>query len=272
MNRAAARHHAGRFVRALLPRRKAAPEWEYLPGGWQMAQDDAPLKGWDVASVRDAYVQNWPQFVSEMQGKSPFGRGDAVRQTVILAYAYALARAASGQTTLSMLDWGGGIGAYCLLTQTLFPDLALDYHCKDVPVLAEYGRTLFPEAHFYADDTCFAQSYPFVLASCSLHYSRDWRSVLSNLADASTKYVFITRQPFCQHAASYAFVQRAYRYGYDTEYVGWCLNQNEFLTHAKQAGLTLVREFLTGEKPVIVNAPEQCEYRGFLFQKDRESG
>jgi hypothetical protein len=50
------------------------------------------------------------------------------------------------------------------------------------------------------------------------------------------------------------------------EYLGWCLNKAEFLAEASKLGLTLVREFVIGEQPPIANAPEPCQYRGFLFR------
>jgi len=33
------------------------------------------------------------------------------------------------------------------------------------------------------------------------------------------------------------------------------------------AQVTLVREFVIGEQPPIANAPEPCQYRGFLFRR-----
>jgi hypothetical protein len=89
---------------------------------------------------------------------------------------------------------------------------------------------------------------------------------------AAAGFLFVTRLPVVQTHASFVFVQRPYAYGYNTEYWGWCLNQAEFLAQASQAGLTLVREFVTGEAPVITDAPEQCEYRGFLFQRQAAGG
>ena len=47
------------------------------------------------------------------------------------------------------------------------------------------------------------------------------------------------------------------------------LNREEFLTCADAIGLKLVREFIVGHRPLIYRAPEQNEYRGFLFISDR---
>lgn len=166
-----------------------------------------------------------------------------------------------------MLDWGGGLGHYYLISQALISDLEIDYHCKDVDALARYGSELLPQAHFYSDETCLGRSYHFVLASSSLHYSADWLATLKALAKATAAYIFITRLPIVLEADSYVFVQRPYKYGYDSEYLGWCLNRKEFLDCAAGTGLTLVREFIIGEQPIVQNAPGPCEYRGFLFRQ-----
>lgn len=36
-----------------------------------------------------------------------------------------------------MLDWGGGLGAYYVYSRALLPDLELDYHCRELPLLVE---------------------------------------------------------------------------------------------------------------------------------------
>jgi hypothetical protein len=61
-------------------------------------------------------------------------------------------------------------------------------------------------------------------------------------------------------------VQRPREYGYETEYPGWFINRRELLDAAAEAGLEHRREFLIMERPVVPGAPEQCEYRGFLFE------
>ena len=74
--------------------------------------------------------------------------------------------------------------------------------------------------------------------------------------------------PFCVLTnGSTIFIQRPYRHGYDTEYLGWCINESDLLTVAHSAGLGLRREFVVGFNPVITNAPEQNSYRGYLFQR-----
>lgn len=250
-------------------------EWEYVPEGWAYARQHAEVKGWNVQDVLDTYKRKWPRFVRMTQGTDPLGvahesdltsNADIGSHNTIMAFAYAIAFAAHRLDAISMLDWGGGIGHYYLLAKSLLPDVKIEYHCKDVPVLAEYGAQLFPGQHFYTDESCLKRAYDFVMASASMHYTEDWQRLLAGLAQAAQKYLYITRLPTVLQAESFVFVQRPYAYGYGTEYLGWCMNRSSFLNEACKHSLTLVREFVIGESPLIVNAPEQCQYRGFLFR------
>ena len=184
-----------------------------------------------------------------------------------MAYAYVLTLAARKKDQISLLDWGGGIGHYCILGRALLPEVEIDYHCKDVPILCQGGRELFPEARFYDDTkTCFKRTYDLVLASSSLQYSEDWTGTVTQLASASRPYLYVTRLPIVHRAASFVVIQRPYQHGYKTEYLSWFLNRQEFLNYMNSLGMDLVREFLIQERPFVHGAPEQGESRGFLFR------
>ena len=252
-------------------------EWEYIPEGWEALKTDPNIKGWNVESVLEAYKANWPGFLKTLEGALPFGISpespsenstNLMFHNLMMTYAYALSLSTRHKPSISMLDWGGGIGHYYLLSQNLVPALEIDYHCKDVPVLAEHGRSLFPKAHFYTDETCLERKYDFVLVSGSFQYSQDWVSALKGLAQATGGYLFITRLPIAHQAPSFVIVQRPYQYGYNTEYLGWCLNRGEFLQCAQKLGLELIREFVVEPLPPIHRAPEQPEHWGFLFRKE----
>lgn len=265
-----------RQLKRLLRRRfKKTIAWEYVPQGWRARELDADIKGWDVSSVLDAYRAGWPVFVEHVRGTGPLGFwyeardrncSDPIAHNIAMSYAYALAVASRRRAELSMLDWGGAIGHYYLLSRELFPDLTIEYHLKEVPAMARHAQTLLPEARIHSDESCLARRYDFVLASGSIHYAEDWRGLLGRLAGATGGYLYLTRQPTVQQVPSFVFVQRPYDVGYDTEYLGWCLNRSELLDAARESGLTLVREFVLGEHPDIDRAPEQNEYRGFLFR------
>ncbi len=251
-------------------------EWEYMPQGWLSEKIDPNIKGWNEETILEAYKANWQVFLSNLEGTSPFGispesdsnqRNNLIFHNIMMTYAYALTLAARHQNFMSMLDWGGGIGHYYLISKKLVPEINIDYHCKDVPVLTKYGKEVFPEASFYTDESCLQKKYDFVLASTSLQYSQDWGRTLKGLAKSTIGYLFITRLPIVQNEDSFVIVQRPYRYGYNTEYLGWCLNRQEFLNVALAHQLQLIREFVVEPLPPIYKAPEQPEHWGFLFKK-----
>jgi putative methyltransferase (TIGR04325 family) len=263
------------FAKWLRTRHKSEIEWEYIPEGWAYADKHREVKGWNVQNILDVYKIKWPQFVSMVQGTEPLGvahesdlttNADINSHNAMMAFGYVLSLAAHKKDHLSLLDWGGGIGHYYLLAQALLPNVEIEYHCKDIRILSEYGARLFPQQHFYHDERCLDTVYDFVLASTSIHYTEDWQILIRRLAGATSSYLYIANLPSIRQSPSFVFVQRAYQYGYNTEYLGWCLNRTEFLHAAERAGLVLLREFIYGYQPVIRGAPEQNSYNGYLFR------
>ena len=252
------------------------PEWEYLPGGWP---PDGVLAGWDVESVASTELARWPAFVRSGQGTNPLDlspeaagptdvptAGSYATHNTAMSFAYVLALTSRKRERLSVLDWGGGLGQYAVWARALLPEVDLDYHCRDLPRLTAAGRRVLPDAMFHDDDaSVLGRTYDLVLASSSLQYARDWRGTLAGLARAAAGYLFVTRMPFVRLAPSFVVVQRPHVHGYRTEYPGWFLNRDEFLAEARSLGLELRREFLVDERPLVEGAPEQADYRGFLF-------
>ena len=98
--------------------------------------------------------------------------------------------------------------------------------------------------------------YDLVIASSSLHYSQDWQRTLCSFR-AARSYLYVTRVPVAFHAASFVVLQRAYEYGYDTEYLGWVINRRALLAEAASSGVVLDREFLVTGGFEAHGAPEK---------------
>jgi len=225
------------------------------------------MRGWDVEAVVERGLAGWNGLVHAAEGGGMLAT-DVVTHNTRMCFAYALGVTASGRSELSMLDWGGGLGQYGAIATALFPDVTIAYHCRDLPLMTAAGRRLLERATFHDSDAeAFAGRYDLVMASSSLQYVQDWGSTLKQLVGSSTRYVFITRQPFVVRSPSFVLIQRPFAHGYNTEYAGWALNRNEFVDAAERAGCALRREFLTGEDPFVPGAPEQPSYRGFLFER-----
>jgi putative methyltransferase (TIGR04325 family) len=263
-------------VLRLIPLRaiKRLFQYEYIPEGWPYAENHSAIRGWDVEDVAAVYRLKWQKFVSMAEGSGPLGFShesdlmsdtDLYSHNVIMSFGYVLCLASRAKKEISILDWGGGIGHYYLLAKALLPGVTIDYHCKDLPKLAALGRELLPCQHFYTDDTCFERKYDLVIASGSFQYSKNWPEILEKLATVTLSHLYIARLPVIQTADSFVFVQRPYLYGYNTEYLGWCLNVKDFLKCADSLKLAVVREFDYGNSAFILNAPEHNRERGYLF-------
>lgn len=241
------------------------PTHEYVPEGWDRLIRDAHIKGWDVPAVSKAQAARLTDWRATIHSNQALSQQVGAQNTFI-AFAY-VAALASCQGRLSLLDWGGGIGQYGDLAKALLPDVVIDYSCKDVPTQCQLGRRLSPSATFFESDDEFAgRTFDLVLASGALQYVRDWESTLARLAAATRRYLFVTRIPVVLDGPSYVVLQRAYEFGYDTEYLGWRLNRAAFLTAAQRLGLNLVREFLLDEDEWAKRAPHPAHGRGFLFR------
>jgi putative methyltransferase (TIGR04325 family) len=267
-------------VAALSEATETAPAvvaWEYMPQGWATEKVNPAIKGWNVASLLDTYEARWQDFAEMVQSRLPLGISPEAElndhknisfHNIVLSYGYVLALAARFKERLSLLDWGGGIGHYYLFSQALLPELQIDYTCVDLPVFADYGQHLLPETRFTTDsDAALARTYDLILVSGSFHYAKDWKALLRQLAGATGGYLFVTRLPTVHNVPSYVMLQRPYEHGLDTEYLGWCVNRIDLLSCAEEAGLELVREFIIETAPYIFDAPEQCDFWGYLFRK-----
>jgi putative methyltransferase (TIGR04325 family) len=250
----------------------APPEWEFVPEGWAR-----PAPGWDVEAIARVYREKWPSFLDAVRGPRPLGvnhevqlgrpvpRDDRDAQQTVLAFGYALALAAGGRDRVSLLDWGGGPGHYAVLARALLPGVEVEYHSRDLPPLAALGRELLPGDSFHTGDEPLDRRYDLVVASSSIQYSEDWTATLRRLAAASGRYLLVTRVPVALRSDSFVVLQRAYAYGYETEYLGWVIARDALV---EAAGLELVREFLLPAWLSAEGAPESpVEHRGVLFRR-----
>jgi putative methyltransferase (TIGR04325 family) len=254
--------------------RLGGAEWEYCGDGW--VNDDPNVKGWNVDSVVATQKTRWPAFLELTGGRGPLGvaheaptprNDDYYAHHIVMAYAYVLALAAHMKDRISVLDWGGGLGHYGVLSQRLMPGLEIDYTCKDLPLLCDAGRAVYPEAQFLDSDQDLSDaSYDLVIASGALQCSEDWKRVVRLLASSARPYLYVTRLPIVRESKSFVALQRVYAYGYDTEFMCWFLNRDDLVETVVSAGLSLVREFVFNDHPVVSGAPERARIQGFLFK------
>jgi putative methyltransferase (TIGR04325 family) len=272
-------------VRGSLPGR-AKPQWEYIPEGWARAQKDPDVKGWNVEALAARHRQLWPLWTRTLEGNGMLGVDfwrpmrslDGAGQPVFtdhpwahnaaMSFGYVIARASHEKSTLSVLDFGGGVGQFAPLARALLPEVELEYHVAETPTLCSLGRELNPGVHFHdsSDDEWYGRKYNLAIASGALQCTEHWQTNFARLASVATDFVFVTRIPIVFHHPSFVVLQRAESYGLGTEFLGWFVNREELLERARAAGLGLEREFVMMDYTPAEGAPEQATYRGFLFR------
>ena len=279
------RTHLGRMLKLFIPPVvfKGAhyiqdifrePTLEYAPDGWQTRLDNDQTKGWSVASVIATERTKWDDFCHNLEGTGPLGFShehtdlSVTRNpnfhNVHISFAYVLTLAAHKKDNISVLDWGGALGHYYKVAKAVLPDVAIDYHVKEVPLMAQAGKQLNQEVHWYDDEDCLKMHYDLIMMNGSIGYLEDWADVLHRLARSVKEYLFLFRLPVVQHSPSFISIERLYH----SQMLHQQLNQAELLETVKNTGLTLMREFVVGDRPYIRGAPEQCEIRGWLFKRE----
>ncbi len=254
--------------------RRRFSEFEFVPGGWPAASSAG---GWADPSVVAAQEKHWPLLMSNLAGTGPLGvshlpghmtRNDHSDHNIMMSFGYVLGLAAADQSTLSLLDWGGGAGHYLRYAGALRPGLSLDYTCFDLESMCRLGARLVPEARFSSDEAeVLARAYDLAVSSSSLHYFRDWQDAADKLASVTGRYLYIARLQTVTKAGSFVVKQTPRSSGYNTDYPSWFLNRDEVVTRMEARGLTLVREFVFEESWNVRRAPEQGKSRGFLFKR-----
>lgn len=269
-----------RRIESLLPplaantARYALSRTRYEPRGW--TANGLGGGGWNLESVATAQETHWPVLVRNLEGPGPLGvshlpdrmtREDTGDQNVMMSYGYVLTRAARNKQSVSILDWGGGLGHYYLYSRALLPEIAIEYHCYDVPALCRVGRRLQPGVQFHQEtDDLAGARFDLVISSSSLHYFQDWQHVAGTLAQRTSGFLYIARLMTVTRGPSFVVRQRS-RQGYRTEFLVWFLNREEVLECVQRHGMNFVREFVFEEDWVVKNAPEQGRCRGFLFHR-----
>jgi putative methyltransferase (TIGR04325 family) len=248
------------FKRRLL---RSVDHFAYAPQGWSTRLPGGANSQdyWStfIASER----AECEALIARVQAREPMlTDGDGIVKHVL--FGYVLALAAVQQQRLTVLDYGGNLGAYFWLAKALVPDVDLDYHCKELPRVAEAGRQITPAVTWHTDDACLARPHDLVMFSSSLQYLPGWQDTLRRGAQSARGYLFLSDVPTVRDVPSYVVTQRS---GGVTN-LQYQLNRSEIVDTVERAGLRLIREFAMGAHPPVANAPEQPTCRGWLFQRD----
>jgi putative methyltransferase (TIGR04325 family) len=262
----------GHFLRS-----REKPAFEVVPEGWKRAQNNSQFFGWNTEGVVDVEIKRWEAFREKVLATGPLGFShenpdpamsrDVAFHNIHLTFCYVLARAASQRAELSVLDWGGGLGHYFLIAQTMLPGVKLNYTNHEVPMMCEKGQLVCPEINFCSELSCLESTYDVVIANGSLGYFEDWKGTLSKLCESAGEYLFLTRLFVVDHEPTFIILHRTYEHGYESDMLTTVFNRQDVMEVTSRAGFEVVREFAVEEAPYITGAKEQCIDTGWLFKR-----
>ena len=130
---------------------RVVPEWEYAPRGWET--ETASPVGWESPGVVESQKSRWAALRRAVDAPQPLGfniedpnpsNRDIIVHNAVMSFAYVLTRSLGPRGSLSILDWGGGLGHYFVYSRTLFPESAMQYSCRELPLACATGRRLLP--------------------------------------------------------------------------------------------------------------------------------
>jgi len=234
----------------------------------------AEWQGYESAAVIARERDNWKSLIQILQnGHQPLvtkgtGKPDTQRMTgehnAYMTFGYVLALAAQRKSAVKILDYGGELGHYYFIGKALLPEVALEYHCKELPEMAKAGRKVSPSIIWHTDDSCFEQHYDLIIFSGSLQYIRNWQEVLHRASRAAREYVYLMYVPVVEFVPSYVALQSLD----GAQMIHRQFNKSELLSTIGSAGLRIIREFWVEDHPSITNAPEQPSHYGCLLKRD----
>jgi putative methyltransferase (TIGR04325 family) len=257
---------AVRALRAKLHRR------DVLPADGRSPRDNEPgwarVAAWPACPPMWAYVlgndaidaARAEDHLAQERGVTAAQQSELVR-AYMLAFAYAAARAAEGKTTLSVLDFGGGLGIYATVARQALPDKTVDYTVQELPAIATAGAIARPSVRFVSSDRDLGASYDLVFAQGSLQYVEDWRTQFRKLAERAS-WLYLARVLTVDRSPTFIVQQTTV----DDRFAFWCWNEAELLDFARSIGLATVQtiRFRDAYAPVAELEEAVCMC-GYLF-------
>lgn len=257
----AARHVANRLVGALIRYRGPYADWNAAL---------AATAGYDSADILDR-VAHATELV--LRGEATYEQ-DGIAQHDVPGPSHALSAlllaAALDQGTLSVVDYGGGLGSHYLRWRPWLARLGtLHWHVVEQSSFVAAGQSLFAEDASISFATGVDRgSKPtpnVVLASSVLQYLPQPMEVLEELLSLEARIVIIDRTPFSRDDRRYVCSQHVPRRMGSASYPLWVLSRDEI--HARlYEQYDLLQQFPSPDA-AIGTGRIQADYVGSIWMR-----
>lgn len=226
---------------------------------------------WNDGSLFVQKITAWDAVISKLSDKgslgfsfddpNPLSRNNVSCSNLYMSYAYSVAKAARGNNNLKVLDYGGALGQYYLLSHSLFPEISFDYHCKEMEEAVKIGHKKQPNIKWHTSDDCLSDNYDLIHIGSSLQYAEKWKEKLEAICAAATGYIFLGRTPLTTNSRT--FCARQIPRGIPL----WVFNEQELFGFFEAHSFELYREFSTDEKYPITGSNANVRGRNLLFKR-----
>lgn len=207
---------------------------------------EAPVVGpgfsgaiWVERNAREAH-----DAAASLSSGRPFDYALRQRYAVLPVLA---AQALRAQEQVSVLDFGGGLGAGYLLTLACVPTASqrLRYTIVEVDSVCRSAEDIFPSGKGprYLADLPASGPFDIVHTASTMQYVGDWQAVVARLAGLEAR-TLIFADMFAGEIESYVTLQNYY----GSRIAHWLLNKDEFVASVERHGYTLTSRTLCDAK------------------------
>jgi putative methyltransferase (TIGR04325 family) len=171
--------------------------------------------------------------------------------------------------TLDVLDFGGALGSTYFQHRALFSGLnLLRWNIVEQPAHVRVGRELFQTEQLRFCESireCAAESEPnTVILGSVLHYLRNPRATLGELAALPARHFIIDRTPFIDSPEDRLCVQRVDPYIYEASYPCWLFSRRRFADTLEELGLRVLTTFPAFD---AIPGPVPVTYLGMILER-----
>ncbi len=178
-----------------------------------------------------------------------------------------LLAASSNKNSLSVLDFGGGLGSSYFQNRNFLSNLSsVDWNIVEQVSFVNVGneKIKLNGLHFYSSiDKCILNCHPnAILLSSVLQYIDNYQAIINGVTKTGAEFIIIDRTPFLKKGSiEKIFIQKVPDWIYQASYPCRFFVENDFIKLFESRGYFLLESFES-----IDNLDDRAEWRGYIFR------